>query len=230
MTEFEYQVKRSTRRRTVSLEVRDAQLLVRAPLGIPERELARLVQRKGPWVRRKIRAQQQLLAAIPEYRYVAGESLPWLGSMLTLGVTEAPAGVAERRGDQLRVGLSRRSRQPAHEQTRRLVQGWYRDEALRLLTDKTHQLAARLGLRCSGVKVRITRSKWGHCTSRGAIQYNWQIVLAPEPIVDYLVAHEVCHLRHHNHSRAFWQLVEQVCPDYREHRDWLKANGRTLVL
>lgn len=230
MTEFEYQVKRSTRRRTVSLEVRDARLLVRAPPGVSERELARLVQRKGSWVRSKIRAQQQLLAAIPEYHYVTGESLPWLGSTLTLDVTEAPAGRAERRGDQLRVGLSRRSRQPAREQARRLVQSWYRDEALRLLTEKTHRLTARLGLRCTGVNVRATRSKWGHCTSRGAIQYNWQIVLAPESIVDYLVAHEVCHLRHHNHSRAFWQLVEQVCPDYRELRDWLKASGRTLVL
>lgn len=230
MTELQYQVKRSARRRTVSLEVRDARLLVRAPNGVSERELAQLVQRKGAWVRSKIRDQEQLLARIPEYRYCAGEVLPWLGSGLTLELAEAAAGAVERQGETLRVGLSQRSRQPVREQARRLVQAWYRERAHELLAEKTHTLAARLGLRCTDVRVRVTRSKWGHCTSRGVIQYNWQIVLAPESVVDYLVAHEVCHLRHHNHSRAFWQLVEGACPDYVARRDWLKANGRLLVL
>ena len=78
--------------------------------------------------------------------------------------------------------------------------------------------------------MRFTRSKWGHCTSEGVLQYNWHIVLAPEPVVDYLVAHEVCHLRHLNHSAHFWALVASVCPDYQAQRDWLKANGRCLTL
>lgn len=229
-TELQYQVKRSARRRTVSLEVRDAQLLVRAPAGVSERELHRLVQRKKAWVWEKIRVQAQLLARIPSYDYLEGERLPWLGESLLLTLSQAPAGSVGREGDRLHVALSSRSRQAPQEQTRRLVQGWYRDQALALLEAKTGRLANDLGLTCREVKVRVTRSKWGHCTSRGAIQYNWQIVLAPEAVVDYLVAHEVCHLRHHNHSRAFWQLVEKVCPDYQRQRDWLKTNGRLLVL
>lgn len=228
--DLRYRIKRSARRRTVSLEVRDAQLLVRAPLGVCERELDRLVQRKGAWVRSKLEAQRQLLAQVPEYRFETGTRLPWLDSELTLCLRSARAGEVALDGDQLRVGLSSRSRLPQQEQAQRLVRDWYREQALVLLADKTHRMAQRIERRCTGVKVRVTRSKWGHCTSRGEIQYNWQIVLAPEAVVDYLVAHEVCHLRHHNHSRAFWQLVEQVCPDYRRQRDWLKANGRLLVL
>lgn len=225
-----YRIKRSARRRTVSLEVRDAQLLVRAPLGVSERELHRLVQRKAKWVQSKLQAQEQLLAQVPEYRYASGTALPWLDSHLTLEVGTAATGGAERRQQTLWVGLSDRSRLAPEEQARRLVHRWYREQALALLSTKTHRLAERIDRRCSGVKVRLTRSKWGHCTVRGEIQYNWHIVLAPESVVDYLVAHEVSHLRHHNHSRAFWQQVEQLCPDYRRQREWLKAKGRLLVL
>jgi len=225
-----YRLKRSARRRTISLEVRDAELLVRAPLGVSEAELNRLVRRKGAWVRDKLEAQRQLLARVPEYRFETGARLPWLDSELTLELARAGSGEAVRQGERLWVMLSSRSRLPAPEQAQKLVRQWYREQALTLLAEKTHRLAEQIGQRCSGVKVRVTRSKWGHCTSRGEIQYNWQIVLAPEAVVDYLVAHEVSHLRHHNHSRAFWQLVEQVCPDYRRQRDWLKANGRLLVL
>lgn len=227
---MQYRIKRSARRRTVSLEIRDAQLLVRAPVGVSERDLERFVQQKSLWIDSKIRAQQALLARVPQYRYVTGTCLPFMGEELTLEVAEGAVGRAERLGSALTVATSRRSRRPAEEQVRALVEGWYRAQSLERLTEKTRALSGRMGLECTAVNIRRTKSKWGHCTSRGEIQYNWQILLAPEPVVDYLVAHEVCHLRHHNHSRAFWHLVEQVCPDYRRQRDWLKANGRCLVL
>lgn len=227
---MQYTIKRSARRRTVSLEIRDAQLLVRAPVGVAERDLDRFVRQKSTWIARKVRAQQQLLARIPEYRYVSGTRLPFLGQWLTLSIEDGASGQVERVGDQLRVRCSRRSRLEPEDQARRLVQGWYREQGLARLSAKTDSLTRQMGLTHAGVKVRVTRSKWGHCTGSGEIQYNWQILLAPEAVVDYLVAHEVCHLRHHNHSRAFWQLVEQMCPDYPRQRDWLKANGRCLVL
>ncbi|WP_347331473.1 M48 family metallopeptidase [Marinimicrobium locisalis] len=227
---MQYRIKRSARRRTVSLEIRDAQLLVRAPVGVPERDLARFVRQKALWIDRKISAQKALLARVPDYRYISGTRLPFMGTELTLQVGEGPAGRIERVDQVLAVATSRRSRRPGEEQARTLVEGWYRAQSRERLTEKTQSLSRRMGLECTAVNIRRTKSKWGHCTSRGEIQYNWQILLAPEPVVDYLVAHEVCHLRHHNHSRAFWRLVEQVCPDYRRQRDWLKANGRCLVL
>ena len=225
-----YTIKRSARRRTVSLEVRDAQLLVRAPVGIAERDLDRFVRQKSDWIARKVRAQQQMLARIPEYRYVSGTRLPFMGQQLTLSVTMGSRGRVEQVGDRLAVCCSRRSRLEPEAQARRLVQGWYQEQGLERLRAKTDALTRQMELSHSGVRVRVTRSKWGHCTRSGEIQYNWQILLAPEAVVDYLVAHEVCHLRHMNHSRAFWQLVGQVCPDYLRQRDWLKANGRCLVL
>ena len=139
------------------------------------------------------------------------------------------------RGDKSHIGadaisLYSRYRQPDEARLQSALQRLYQSEALALLAKKSEKLASVLGLKFALVRVRRTKSKWGHCTVRGELQYNWLVCLAPEPVVDYLVAHEVCHLCHHNHGRAFWQLVESVCPRYRELRRWLRDNGHRLVL
>jgi predicted metal-dependent hydrolase len=226
---FEFTILRS-RRRSISIEVQSARVVIRAPMRVAESALYEFLHEKNLWVQEKIREQQQALAAIPQHTYMAGSRMPYLGGEITLVLGSGSAARVVLHDQQLHVLLSRRRRMSAPEQTRRLVQAWYQQQALVLLTDKTTRLATTMGLQHTGVSTRATRTKWGHCTSRGAIQYNWQIILAPEPIVDYLVAHEVSHLRHHNHSRAFWQLVESVCPDYVHCRAWLKAHGQQLVL
>lgn len=226
---FEFTILRS-RRRSISIEVQSAHVLVRAPLQVADSVLHDFLREKTRWVQEKIHEQQQALAAIPQHTYAAGSFLPYLGHDIRLVLGSGSVARVVLHDQQLHVLLSRRRRMSAPEQTRRLVQGWYQQQALTLLTEKTDRLCLTMGLQHTGVSIRATRTKWGHCTSRGAIQYNWQIILAPEPIVDYLVAHEVSHLRHHNHSRAFWQLVESVCPDYVRCRAWLKANGQQLVL
>lgn len=231
---FAYEIVRSSRRRSISIEVRAARVSVRAPLGVADYELHQWVREKRHWISRKIAEQQQLLQKIPARHYGSGVTLPYLGQSLTLMIETASSARIERRTVESReclyVRTSTRSKVAQELQAQRLVCNWYQQEALRILTQKTDQLTRRLGLRHAGVTVKATRSKWGHCTSRGTIQYNWHILLAPENIVDYLVAHEVCHLQHHNHSPAFWQMVASVCSTFREDRTWLKTYGAYLVL
>ncbi|WP_111642693.1 M48 family metallopeptidase [Marinimicrobium alkaliphilum] len=227
---FDYTLRHSDRRRTIGLEVNKGQVIVRAPRAIPQANVLALLQARVPWVLDKLARQRKRLAEIPERRYHAGESLPFCGESLSLVIERATRANIERAGTALRVVLSTRSRLNDTEQARRLVEQWYRTEALNLLAAKSHALAERMGLRVANVKVRATRSKWGHCTHRGELQYNWHILLAPASVIDYLVAHEVCHLRHPNHSKAYWQCVASVCPNYRAERDWLKTQGHTLVL
>jgi len=227
---FSYEIKRSLRRRSMSIEVSCAQVVVRAPQFVALAELDAFVRSKSSWVQQKLAEQAQHLQALPVRRYEDGASLPYLGSELRLIVRRHTVAQVIRQGQSLLVLMGSRSRLDEAEQVRRLVTGWYQQEALALLAEKTRLAAHRLGMRYGEVTVRATRSKWGHCTTRGDIQYNWQILLAPEPIVDYLVAHEVSHLVHHNHSPAFWAVVASLCPDYRQRRAWLKANGMYLTL
>lgn len=80
------------------------------------------------------------------------------------------------------------------------------------------------------ITIRDQKTRWGSCSARGTLSFNWRLMLAPPAVLDYVVVHELCHLTHMNHSAAFWALVESVCPDYRTHRKWLKEHGAELIL
>lgn len=80
------------------------------------------------------------------------------------------------------------------------------------------------------ITIRGQKTRWGSCSAKGTLSFNWRLMLAPPAVLDYVVVHELCHLTHMDHSRAFWALVESVCPDYRTHRKWLKEHGHELVL
>lgn len=230
---FPYSIKRSARRRSISIEVRNAQVAIRAPMGVAEPLLLAFLREKSAWVLRKIQEQQVSIAAQPRVEaanYGTGSHLPFMGQTLYLVVAQGPQAAVARSGSELHLLLSRRARAEPQAQLLALLSRWYEQQALVILAAKTRALCQQLGLVCQQVKVRATRSKWGHCTSAGVIQYNWQILLAPEPVVDYLVAHEVCHLRHHNHSPEFWALVASVCPEYAVLRRWLRQAGASLHL
>lgn len=226
---FQYQLVRSARRRSVSIEIARAQVIVRAPFFVAQADLEKFVYEKSEWVLQKLTQQTQQLSVQPEYTFNDGSEIPFLGDELTLVIRKHAQADVVRYGDKLLVILSSRSRLAATAQAKRLVCGWYQAEAQKMLLAKTNAAAAKLGVEHAGVTLKATRSKWGHCTVQGAIQYNWQILLAPESVVDYLVAHEVSHLLHHNHSAAFWAVVASICPDYKKRRAWLKANGMRLM-
>lgn len=80
------------------------------------------------------------------------------------------------------------------------------------------------------ITIRDQKTRWGSCSAKGTLSFNWRLMLAPPAVLDYVVVHELCHLTHMDHSPAFWALVESVCPDYRIHRKWLKEHGRELIL
>ncbi len=105
-----------------------------------------------------------------------------------------------------------------------------RESARRDLTQRSAFWAERLGVTYGRISIRHQRSRWGSCSSKGNLNFNCLLMLAPESVRDYVVVHELCHRKHMNHSPAFWQMVEQVLPDWRNAKTWLKRNGETLML
>ena len=225
---FAFELVRSARR-SISIEISKAKVVVRAPRFVAHAEIEKFVHEKSAWVQKKLQQQEQQICSAPVYSFTQGSTMPYLGEPLTLVVHKQSAADVVRYGDKLLVILSSRARASEQAQIRRGVCHWYQLQAMKLLLHKTDLAAAQLGVKHAGISLKATRSKWGHCTAKGAIQYNWQIMLAPEPVVDYLVAHEVSHLLHHNHSPAFWAVVEHLCPDHKKHRAWLKAHGASLM-
>lgn len=222
-----YTLVRSPRRKRLGLVMARSGIEVRIPQRCAAIHGHRFLQDNVQWVRAQLLRSRERAAEVPDYRYQWGEEFPWLGQRLLL---ERAARPEDARIDRSAIRVYVRAKAPEPCQLQGALHKLYQREALALLTEKSAEQAALLGLQPAAVRVRRTRSKWGHCTLRGELQYNWLICLAPESVVDYLVAHEVSHMRHHNHSQAFWQLVEQLCPDYKNLRQWLRENGHRLAL
>ncbi|MGE0028742.1 MAG: M48 family metallopeptidase [Thermoleophilia bacterium] len=167
------------------------------------------------------------LAELPAARPLAdGDALALLDGTLALEAAGAARGTgrAVRRGDRLVV------RPDAGGGLDAPVERWYRRAALAELEPRARALAAELGREVTRVAVRDPRSRWGSCTAPGRLSFSWRLMLAPERVLDHVVAHEACHLVHPDHSPAFWRRLGEVRPGYEAERAWLREHGERLRL
>jgi predicted metal-dependent hydrolase len=215
-----YQVRRSDRAQRMRLRVIPGKgLEVVLPRGSTLREAATFVRRERDWVLRQLDA----LRVVGDADLAHGAQVPYLGSTLVVRLAGGASNRARRAGDVLHV--TRREGSPAHA----VVERWYRTEARRVLRERVLAHAATLGVEIGRIAVKDTRSRWGSCSSKGNLNFSWRLLLAPWEVLDYVVAHEVAHLKEMNHSPRFWAIVEQLCPDYRVHRAWLRTHGASLA-
>jgi len=110
------------------------------------------------------------------------------------------------------------------------IDTWYRARAREAVQDVTSREAARLELRYGQLSIRDQRTRWGSCSSRGNLSFNWRLVMAPLEVLEYVVVHELCHLREHNHSQAFWKLVADARPTWKREKRWLDEHGPELLV
>jgi predicted metal-dependent hydrolase len=217
MAEIEYTVRRSSRARRVRVNVHaHTSVEVVLPAHAHERAAAAAVRELAPWIAQRLSEGRQALARVAER---AG-TVPYLGTPLVL-VPEPGRTRAHRDGEKLFVPMG--DHRPA-------VERFYRRLARREIAARLDAAVAAIGASYSGLSIRAQSTRWASCSSGGAMSFNWRLLLAPEPVLDYVVWHEVCHLEIRDHSPRFWTLVESRCPGWRAQRDWLRLNGATLVL
>ncbi len=111
---------------------------------------------------------------------------------------------------------------------RECLEKWYRKEALSFIEERAEEFAAKLSVHFETIRIKDQKSRWGSCSSKGNLNFNWRIIMAPEPVCDYVIIHELCHLVYMDHSVNFWNLVESMCPEYRQYKKWLKEKGKQL--
>lgn len=216
-------------RRTAALHIVGTDLQVRVPEQLDDERVTAILRQKRAWIRTKVAE----LKRVPPHRskeLVSGESFPYLGRHYRLKIQEGHQAGMCLIGGYLRATV-RPDEQGDQREARiqQYLQTWYRSRALERLQDKVKRYAMQIGVSPAGVSVRHFRSRWGSCDKRGQVVFNWHIIKAPHRIVDYVVIHELCHLIHPNHSKAFWQLVARFDAAYAEHRQWLKGQGTALL-
>lgn len=210
-------LKRSARATRLSLKVDMAsgQPVLSAPPHVPRRELTRFLASQEGWL------AQQLAKRPPRIRLVAGARFPYRGREHRVahgaGYPRSPACS----DGEIRLGG------PADLVEARLMR-WLRSEARTAIAAAADRHAAALGVAVTGVSVRDTKSRWGSCSSAGRLNFSWRLILAPDTVLDYVVAHEVAHRREMNHSKRFWALVDGLAGDRRDAQAWLKRHGPAL--
>ena len=172
-----------SRRRTLSLEAKNGQVLIRAPLRMSEATIRTFLETRKDWILTQLHAQERQRAQAEAQGVLSAEELSAL-----------------------------------------------MERAKRVFPDRVAFYAAKMGLRFGRISIRCQRTRWGSCSAKGNLSFNCLLLLAPEGVLDSVVVHELCHLDHMDHSRAFYKEVLRYFPDYWEKTAWLKQNGGALLL
>lgn len=205
-------------RRTLSIRIgRTGEVIVRAPLGLPLPLIERFAVKNRAWIAEHQTEIRRRLAENPPHTFTPGDRFYFLGEAypLEFRTDAAPAVILEG------AFITR----PAEtEEIKRRLRQWYRREAYGYLTERIGIYAGNCHLSCNGLRITSAVRRWGSCTAAGKLNFPWRLMMCPEPVIAYVIAHELAHLRQLNHSPRFWQEVETICPAYRNHRDWLHAH------
>jgi predicted metal-dependent hydrolase len=224
-----YAIRRSSRARHARIVVDPSGVEVVVPQRMSLREVEPFVASKRPWIERTLHRYRQADAAGPAVELRDGGTVPYLGRELTLSVRVEPGRqrpYVALRGERLHVKVG----SPGPVAIRDALERWYRRRARAEVGARLDAAVERTGAAYASLTIRGQRTRWASCSDRGSMSFNWRLLLAPAPILDYVVEHEVAHLAVMGHSRRFWALVARRCPDYRAHERWLRRYGSTLRL
>ena len=186
-----------------------------------------IVSRKAEWITRRIRRADGRGPLLSPREFVSGESVRYLGRHYRLKVNAEQTGTAKLRGGWLQVAAPTGSQDAAHVRT--AVISWFRRRAAERLPERVEAWHLKAGVPMPPVIISNQQKRWGSCDQSGTIRLNWRIIQAPMHLVDYVVVHELVHLRHRGHGRDYWQAVGRVMPDYERRRRDLREHGSFLV-
>jgi predicted metal-dependent hydrolase len=224
---FIAEVIRTNRRKSADIRVEEGSVSVIVPINTSSEKIDELLSAKRRWIREKINLHQESAPASTK-QYVSGEAFAYLGRNYRLKVERGNFAPVKLLNGRLLVTVPQGTEQP--HMIRNALVRWYKRQAAQKLADKVERFAPVVGVEPAGVGIKTFRSRWGSCTAKGKLEFNWQIMMAPNRMVDYVVIHELCHLIRHDHSPDFWREMARVMPEYQECREWLRQKAMFLTL
>ena len=212
-----------SRRKTIGLQItNDARLIVRAPFFASENLIHKLIRSKESWIIAKQDYFKQRQNKILIRKFVPGEEYLFLGQSYPLVVVEnLPKAVV--------LDNSLMISQMVLDNAREHLECWYKAQALEHITQRVEHYAQITGLKYKSIRINNAKTRWGSCGYKDTLNFTWRLVMAPARVVDYVIIHELMHLKQKNHSHKFWAEVAKIIPDYKQDERWLKQNGHLFV-
>lgn len=209
-----------TRRKTVGIYIeRDGTVMLRAPLEASDEKLAKVVEQKLRWVYRNQALWQELNAHAPRREFVSGETFYVGGQACLLDIRTDARAPLYQEGD--RLVLSRTQVDKADE----LMRAMYRKLGYEQLPQLIARYAPRMGVEPGNLRVWDLKNRWASCSAAGNLNFHWRVLALPQDIQEYLVVHELAHLKHPNHGKEFWNVVDKTMPKWKAAAEWLRVNG-----
>ena len=208
------------------IQVKDGLVEVRAPFKIEQKEIDSFVLQKMGWIKKKLSLQKSIKKLIRK-KFKNEENFQFLGKDLKLKIT-----ISENKksyiDDKFIYLVLNNNKENFKEKIKEKLETLFRETAKDVFKNKTLNEAKKIKVTPKKIMVRSYKRRWGSCSHKKDISYNWKLIMAPEKIIRYVVIHELCHLVHFNHSRDFWKSVEKIIPDYKSSKEWLKLNQHLL--
>ena len=208
------------------IQVKDGLVEVRAPFKIEQKEIDSFVLQKMGWIKKKLSLQKSIKKLIRK-KFKNEENFQFLGKDLKLKIT-----ISENKksyiDDKFIYLVLNNDKESFKEKIKEKLETLFRETAKDVFKNKTLNEAKKIKVTPKKIIVRSYKRRWGSCSHKKDISYNWKLIMAPEKIIRYVVIHELCHLVHFNHSRDFWKSVEKIIPDYKSSKEWLKLNQHLL--
>jgi len=217
-------------RRTLAIQIEPPDnILVISPENLSEETIKEKVKSKGKWIIKKLLYFKDIGYIPFEREYVNGESFMYLGRNYSLNIT---INKDLRRPEVKLLDGKLQVTTPTKDQVvlKKALEKWYRGEAKKMVLERIEFYKPKFNIELGQIRIKQQKKRWGSCTYKGDLLFNWRIVMAPSHVIDYIIVHELSHLTNKNHSKKFWKTVENIIPDYKERRKWLKDYGVRMDL
>ncbi len=239
-----YQLTRSKRKSLSIIIKKDGTVQVKAPTWLPKYQIDQFIQKKSDWIKEKRSQLSALERKSPPHTFQQGDVFYFLGEPYQLQFCQVPPTSHTPASEKVILNPKEKTLSAILDPSdtpsiKKHLEQWYVLQAKALFPQRVgiyyplvakaaSEMAQKEISAVNRIAVRSQKTRWGSCSSKGNLNFNWHLVIAPLEILDYIVVHELCHLAYLNHSRQFWQLVEAILPDYPQRRNWLKVNGLLL--
>ena len=215
---FAFKIKKTSRRKTISFIIKDGFVLVLSPKYITESYIQKLLIKKEKWIEKKLKEQTKNIN-IKEKKFKNGECLFYFGEKLTLySYLNKDTSIKINQGI-LHVGVKRKN-----SNLKKIIESWYINQIQKYVEHNIYKISNQMYINFNSIKYRNYKRKLGSCNLTGDLAFNWRIVMIPKEVINYILVHELCHIKHFNHSKDFWHMVGEYIPEYKNYNIWLKKN------
>lgn len=222
---FEIEIVRRPRARRLSLKVQTSgEMRLTAAVGTPEKYIRGFLSEQLAWIKKTSQKFEKIREAHPQKEYRAGDRFCFLGEHFTLNFAQGERVSLSVDRDIQEMILTVPDMARAPEIAKEYIRDFYAQVGRKYISGRIDAISEQMNLKPAAVSFRSQKTRWGSCSSQGRVTFNWRLAVAPPKVIDYVIIHELAHLKHMDHSIRFWNLVEKYSPDHKKLKRWLNKN------